>query len=429
MPTSRSPRTSRSSSPFPVGFAVQADRRTRLSDGGRVVDGGSPWRMMRLSRRGAEIVARLLGGAAVGDTTEGVLARRLVEAGLAHPLPRATSSPSMTVVVPVRDRAGELDDCLARLAPLPVVVVDDGSRDAAAVADVATRHCARLVRRDASRGPAAARNTGLAAVDSEVVAFVDSDCRAAVASLHALAGHLADPAVALAAPRVLAAHEEGSGSQQPTSTTGPLDMGARPATVVPKGRVSYVPSTALVVRREAIDAVGGFDESMRYGEDVDLCWRLHREGWAIRYDPRVAVQHLEPDSWTALLTRRFHYGTSAGPLARRHPGALRGPSLRGLVAPVTLLRASRVDGATVPTEVMRRVVTTAPASTAAGLLRWATPVWCPPAAALRTAPWRALSSVADEAAYGAGVWWGCLRAGTLEPLLPAVSAGPTTPSP
>ena len=385
--------------------------------------------MMRLSQRGAEIVERLLAGAAVGDVGEGLLARRLVEAGLAHPLPCATSALSLSVVVPVRDRMRELDDCLTGLAALPVVVVDDGSRNAVAVAEVAARHGARLVRRDVSGGPAAARNSGLSVVNSDVVAFVDSDCRAAASSLRALARHLADPAVATAAPRVLPTRADLPGSKQPTSPTGPLDMGAQPATVVPKGRVSYVPSTALVVRREALDEVGGFDESLRYGEDVDLCWRLHRAGWAIRYDPRVAVQHLEPDAWTAWLARRFHYGTSAGPLARRHPGTLRGPSLRGLVAPVTLLRASRVGGATVPADVLRRVVTTAPLSTAAGLLRWATPVWFPPAAALRSTPWRALSTVADEAAYGAGVWWGCVQAGTLEPVLPAVSAAPTTSSP
>ena len=428
MTTSRSRDPSRSSSPLPVGFVVQADRRTRVSDGGRVVDGGSPWRMLRLSERGAEIVARLLAGAAVSDASEGVLARRLVEAGLAHPLPRTSSSPSLSVVVPVRDRADELDECLSRLAPLSVVVVDDGSREATPVADVAARHGARVVRRDTSGGPAAARNTGLSRADSDVVAFVDSDCRAAASSLRALARHLADPAVAAAAPRVLPAGGQRPGAQESPSSGGPLDMGAQPATVVPTGRVSYVPSAALVVRREAIEDVGGFDESLRYGEDVDLCWRLHRAGWSIRYDPRVAVRHLEPEAWTAWLARRFHYGTSAGPLARRHPGTLRGPSLRGLVAPFTLLRASR-DGAAVPVDVLRRVVATAPAATAAGLLRWATPVWCPPAAALRTPPRQALARIADEAAYGAGVWWGCVRAGTLEPVLPAVNARPTTSSP
>jgi mycofactocin glycosyltransferase len=408
MPSSRAP--------LPVGFRLQADRRTRCSDAGRVLDGGSPWRMLRLSPRGAEMAGRLLDGAPVADDVEGVLARRLVETGLAHPLPPATSALSLSVVVPVRDRVDELDQCLALLAPLPVVVVDDGSRDPLALADVVAGHGARLVRRTTSAGPAAARNSGLTVVDTEAVAFVDSDCRTAASSLRALARHLSDPLVAAVAPRVLPAG-------------GPLDMGEQPASVSPRARVSYVPSAALVVRRDAAAGIDGFDESLRYGEDVDLCWRLHDGGWAVRYDPRVAVHHLEPQAWRARLTRRFRYGTSAGPLARRHPGALRGPSLGGLIAPMTLLRAPRADGVALPSEVMRRVATTAPVATAAGLLRWATPLWCPPAAALRTSPRQALSTVADEAAYGAGVWWGCLRGRTFEPVLPAVSARRTTSSP
>src|SRR5206468_746740 len=107
-------------------------------------------------------------------------------------------------------------------------------------------------------------------VASDVVAFVDSDCRASAASLRALARHLADPVVAVVAPRVVPA--DADGARLPRS---PLDMGALPATVIKGGRVSYVPSTALVVRRDALLRVDGFDESLRYGEDVDLCWRLH----------------------------------------------------------------------------------------------------------------------------------------------------------
>jgi hypothetical protein len=43
-------------------------------------------------------------------------------------------------------------------------------------------------------------------------------------------------------------------------------------------------------------------------------------GWRIRYDPRAEVHHAEPGRWPAVLARRFRYGNSAAPLARRHPG-------------------------------------------------------------------------------------------------------------
>ncbi len=97
-------------------------------------------------------------------------------------------------------------------------------------------------------------------------------------------------------------------------------MGDAPSEVAPDGAVRYVPAAALVARRRAL--IGGFDPDLRVGEDVDLVWRLHDEGWRVRYEPSVTVFHHEPSSWPQLLGRRFRYGTSAGPLAKRHPGRL-----------------------------------------------------------------------------------------------------------
>lgn len=105
------------------------------------------------------------------------------------------------------------------------------------------------------------------------------------------------------------------------STIGsPLDLGDRPGPVAPGTRLPYVPTAALVVRRSALG--DGFDEALRYGEDVDLVWRLVEAGWRVRYEPSVEVGHREPVALADRLRRRFDYGTSAAPLARRHPGRL-----------------------------------------------------------------------------------------------------------
>ena len=50
----------------------------------------------------------------------------------------------------------------------------------------------------------------------------------------------------------------------------------------------------LLLRREAFDAVGGFDERQwLYAEDLDLGWRLHRAGWETVYEPAAVVLHAE----------------------------------------------------------------------------------------------------------------------------------------
>ncbi|HEU5419649.1 MAG TPA: glycosyltransferase [Streptosporangiaceae bacterium] len=340
---------------LPGGMAVDLDADTRQLTGD-VLFGGSPARAVRLSPAGRAALEELRGGAVV-SAAGAVLAARLADTGLAHPRPGpATAALDVTVVVPVRDRAAELDRCLAAAgSQYPVLVVDDGSADPAAVAAVCAARGARLARRPASGGPGPARNTALAQVSTEFVAFLDSDCVPPPGWIAGLAGHFADPLVAAAAPRIVALRAAGSpgdpgaaggtsgslgpddpdaagggrgdpgtasgdgGSGDP-GAAGMLDLGDRPARVAPLTRVSYVPTAALVVRRAVIGE--GFDETLRYGEDVDLVWRLTGVGWRVRYDPSVQVAHADPAGRGALLARRFRYGNSAAPLARRHPGAL-----------------------------------------------------------------------------------------------------------
>ena len=57
-------------------------------------------------------------------------------------------------------------------------------------------------------------------------------------------------------------------------------------------RVPWAIAAFLLVRREAWDAIGGFDESQwMYAEDLDIGWRLDRAGWATRFEPAAHVEH------------------------------------------------------------------------------------------------------------------------------------------
>jgi mycofactocin system glycosyltransferase len=229
------------------------------------------------------------------------------------------------VVVPVRDRHAELARCLAGLAGLAgaprVIVVDDGSGDPRAVARIATEAGASVLRRPVNGGPAAARNTGLAAADTPLVAFLDSDCVPRAGWLDRLLPHFADPAVGAVAPRIVP-HENGRtwlARYEGASST--LDMGARPSIVRPGSRVPYVPGAALVVRKAAAGA--GFAEDMQVGEDVDFIWRLAAAGWRARYEPAAAMGHQHRVRLREWLARRKDYGTSAAALELRHPGSVR----------------------------------------------------------------------------------------------------------
>ncbi|MDO9407932.1 mycofactocin biosynthesis glycosyltransferase MftF [Patulibacter sp.] len=489
---------------FPDAFGLVLDAATSVGDGGRVLVGGSPRRVLRLSAAGGAVVAERLArgpvaeempiaaehptGAPTAPTAAARLARRLVDAGVAHPVPPpgAGDVRDVTVVIPVRDRAAELARCLRALGGHPhVLVVDDGSVDAAGVRAAAEGAGAELLRRDGSGGPAAARNTALPHVRTPLVAFLDSDCVPPPGWLAPLVAHLEDPAVAAVAPRVRGMEDGGASAERRPSTVArwgaarsPLDLGPRPARVVPGTAVSFVPTAALVVRRSVLGE--GFDPALRHGEDVDLVWRLHDAGHRLRYEPAVVVGHDEPGAATSFLVRRFRYGTSAGPLARRHgdrlaplvlaprPAVAAGLLLAGrprVAALLVLAEAARAErglrGPGVARGTGARAALRTAGSTLDGLSRSAAMFALPPLVGLavarpaarlpvagllvgapaaewvralrdgRTAgldPVRwVLCGLADDVAYGSGVWAGAVRSRAPRAVLPKVvrTSGPS----
>jgi mycofactocin system glycosyltransferase len=419
-------------SPLPSGFRIELDPGTRQL-APDLWFGGAPPRILRLTAAGQAAWQELQAGP-VATRAGGLLARKLTDAGLAHPRPpKPRSALDVTVVIPVYARQ------LATLdVGYPVVVVDDGSPVPVAIPCGAT-----LIRRAVNGGPGAARNTALESVASEFVAFLDSDCVPPPGWIEALAAHFADPLVAAVAPRI--------------TSDGALDLGADQARVLPGGRVTYVPTAALVCRRSALPR---FDESLRTGEDVDLVWRLHEAGWRIRYEPAVQVRHIAPATWPARMARRFRYGTSAAPLARRHPGAVthlvlhpwpaatvvallaRRPGAAALAFTAGLLTTGRtLRRAGVPRDGLVRAMVTGVAQTWLGIGRYGTQFGAPAlaaAVAARGGRWRraaaaslllgparfSLPRIAGEVAYGAGVWSGCWSERTFAPLRPAIAWRP-----
>jgi mycofactocin system glycosyltransferase len=460
---------------LPDGFAVRLDPRTRRRNDGGTLLGGSPLRLLRLSARARALLDtdRLV----VRDATSAALARRLLDTGIAHPDLPPVPIPEITVVLPVRDRPAGLARLLSALRAdpatrrLPVVVVDDGSVDASAVAASAAAAGATVLRHETPRGPGAARNAGLRTATTDVVAFLDSDCVPVAGWLEALVPHLADPALALVAPRIVP--QEGGRSgwlSEYEAVAGALDMGARPAIVRPLSAVSYVPSAALLARRAALG--NGFDEAMRVAEDVDLVWRLAAAGWRVRYEPAGEVAHEHRTATGDWMRRRAFYGTGAALLAARHGSAVApvalapssalawglavagGHSGRLGALPVLGWTATRLarrlsrPGEPLPVVLSTALVMRGSLAAGRSLARAITRHWWPlavPAAACsrRARRWILAAAVADgvdawwphrrrggpvrfvaarrldDVAYGAGLWWGALRHGQPRALLPA----------
>jgi len=199
-----------------------------------------------------------------------------------------------------------------------VVVVDNGSTDGSVAVLSAALPDVPVITPGANLGYAAAANRGIAATRAPVVAVCNCDLvqRAgtaaamvarfdAEADLGALGPVVRDPEgahypSACNVPSVGDAVGHGVlGRIWPSNpcTRRYRELDADPT----RARdVDWVSGAALWLRREALDAVGGWNERyFMYVEDVELCWRLRRDGWRVGYEPGGEVTHRQGASTAA----------------------------------------------------------------------------------------------------------------------------------
>jgi mycofactocin system glycosyltransferase len=462
---------------LPDGAVVRLARRTRVTDDGIVLVGGAPTRVTRLKPAARTLIRDR--EIRVTDAASRALAAHLVEAGLADPDP-ATLPPAdatdLTVVIPAYGRAPQLDRLLrsirAELGDVRVVVVDDAAppAEAAATRAVAQARGAELIVRPENGGPADARNTGLETVRTRFVLFMDTDSMLLPGAVDVLLRHFADPALALIAPRV-----EGLEDEEPNwvlryeSARSSLDHGDEGALVRPHSPMAWISTTTVIGRVEALG--DGFTPTLRVAEDVDLVWRLVERGWRVRYEPRARVAHEHRRAVRTWLARKFLYGTGAATLTRRHGGlaapAVLAPWTAGVLVALAAQRrwslpvaagisvvaavriARRIGGVRHPYALATRLTAYGVASAAAQGSALAVRHWWPAFAVASLFSLRArrivvLSAAADAAveyirlrpkldplrfslarrlddlAYGAGVWWGAVKARSAAVLAPVV---------
>lgn len=299
-------------------------------EGDRYLLSKTPLCVLRINRSLADLVGRGTGGAQIKPSEAEVsVLEQLASKGFMERIPGLSQQPAavpyISIVIPVKDRAGELQRCLTSLAnlrypqeKLQVIVVDDGSSDDSPL--VARQFRALLVPSGGiGRGPAAARNVGASLASGEILAFIDSDCSASQEWLNELIPAFNNQSMAAVGGQVDGMCTE-SAVDRYESIMSSLSLGVRERTGSGGNDTFYLPSCNLLVRRTAFRSAGGFKDEMHVGEDVDLTWRLRDKGWTISYLPTGNVLHEHRSSLRSFMSRRFDYGTSEGMLQLLHPG-------------------------------------------------------------------------------------------------------------
>lgn len=233
--------------------------------------------------------------------------RSAASVGIAREAPK--NDCLISVVIPAFNPGPLLLDQLEALAcqrfnqPWEVVLADNGCTDGSldAVAAMHDRIQIRIVDATAQRGPSYARNRGAEEARGEWLAFCDSD-------------DVADP---YWLNHLWSARTKGmiiGGVYDVTALNDPKQLKARGGPeygrTLPEGPcqfLPYIPSGNMLILREALLELGGWDETLSHCEDVELCWRAQLCGGKLSFIPEAVIKYRFRSSPMALFHQMRRY--------------------------------------------------------------------------------------------------------------------------
>jgi glycosyltransferase involved in cell wall biosynthesis len=221
-------------------------------------------------------------------------------------------SPHFSIVIPTYNRHGKLADLLSSLTRLKypptrfeTIVVDDGG--GIPLDSVISRFSGDLdltLLKQGNAGPAAARNYGAARAEGQYLAFTDDDCQPEPGWLQALAvGFRESPCCICGGKAVNALREN------PYSTASQMLMDYLYERSNPTEKLgAFFPTNNFAVPRAGFLEMGGFDATLRFGEDRDFCYRWASAGYPFVFAPEAMVYHAHELNLFSCLKLHFFYG-------------------------------------------------------------------------------------------------------------------------
>ncbi|HUF46496.1 MAG TPA: glycosyltransferase [Vicinamibacterales bacterium] len=307
----------------------------RATGGGLVVPAGSPGPL-------ADAIARIVGESAAWREQAAAAAvrvreqyaparaaaavervyRRLVCGGAPA---RKAAGCGVSFVVPVRNGAPWIREVIAAIAaegdgrPFEIIAVDDGSWDGSSatlrtLADAGTLTLVEGPR----RGVAAAMNAGIRAARCQLVAQIDQDVVIEPGWVTRMVAALDEPTVGAVQGRYMTAPGAGYFAR----VMG-LDLAHRYAAIA--GRATdHVCTGNTMYRTAALHQVGLFDESLGYGADNDLSYRLQQAGYRLAFCRTARSVHHWRDSLSGYLRQQYGFGYGRLDVVQRHPSRITG---------------------------------------------------------------------------------------------------------
>jgi glycosyltransferase involved in cell wall biosynthesis len=229
---------------------------------------------------------------------------------------------SVSVVIPVynaEDTIGNLLSALLNQSGISkqteYIIVDNGSTDR--TIEIVQKFPVTLLR-ESTPGPAAARNCGLFAATSDVIAHLDADTQPTRRWLAEIVAPFNDPMVMLVAGKTLAFVPQ-NGVERYFAQVHLFDAEAN----IKRPIFPFAASMNVAVRRSAAIEIGGWDESMLTTEDVDFCYRiLQKFSEPIHYAPNALLLHRNRSTLEDMQRQAWTYGEGSGKLYAKYPEML-----------------------------------------------------------------------------------------------------------
>ncbi|MFH1117127.1 MAG: glycosyltransferase [Pseudomonadota bacterium] len=232
------------------------------------------------------------------------------------------AAPRISIIIPVhngRETIGRCLDSLIRIdhPDFEIIIVDDGSTDE--TPEICAGYSrVRLVRMPKG-GPSKARNAGIRISRGEFVAFTDGDCIVDRDWLKELERGFTSPDMA----------GVGGDQKSPDDDTGTgvliqafLKSVGFVADYVKTGasmrETDHNPTCNAMYRKIIVEDVGGFNEDLWPGEDVELDLLIRRRGYKLIYNPAAVVAHYRPGTYRGFARMLYRYGNAQGYLVRKY---------------------------------------------------------------------------------------------------------------
>jgi len=230
--------------------------------------------------------------------------------------------PVFSIVIAARNAQATMACCLEAATALEhpsyeVIVVDDGSTDA--TSEICAAYSRVRLIKVPPGGPSRARNLGMQAARGAIVAFTDSDCVVDRAWLRELEKGFLTPQVAGVGGDQISPPDDtdfGKEVQAFFKAIGFVTDYIKTSSGLEE--TEHNPSCNAAYRKQVLEEVGGFDESLWPGEDVDLDLRIRRRGYRLLYNPAARVAHYRPRNYGGLARMVRRYGACQWPLIRKY---------------------------------------------------------------------------------------------------------------